>query len=64
MSADLEKVKKGLERAGFKISDSGISRIAKNKIEVGEEEKQKILNFLTNLEDMDDVQKVYSNIAI
>lgn len=62
--SDLGKVKEGLEKAGYKITDATISRKPKSKIEVGREEKEKILNFLSLLEEMDDVQKVYSNIAI
>jgi YebC/PmpR family DNA-binding regulatory protein len=61
---DLAKVREGLEKSGFKLNEASISRKPKNKVEVGDVEKEKILGFLSNLEDMDDVQKVYSNIAV
>lgn len=62
--SDLTKIKEGLTAAGFEITDAQMSRKPTNKVEVGEEEKEKIFNFLSALEDMDDVQKVYSNIAL
>jgi len=62
--SDLSKIQQGLEKSGFKISESNISRKPNTKVKVGEEEKDKIINFLSSLEDMDDVQKVYSNIAL
>lgn len=61
---ELDKVKKELENEGLKVTDATISRKPKNKINIDGEEKEKIINFLSNLEDMEDVQKVYSNIQI
>ena len=61
---DLSKIKDGLEKSEFKIIEASISRRPNTKIKVGEGEKDKILNFLSSLEDMEDVQKVYSNIAL
>lgn len=61
---DLAKVKDGLENEGIRVKDAMISRKPKNEVSVGEEEKHKIITFLSNLEDMDDIQKVYSNIKI
>jgi YebC/PmpR family DNA-binding regulatory protein len=62
--ADLTKIKEGMVVAGFEVIDAQIARKPTNKVEVKEEEKEKILSFLSALEDMDDVQKVYSNIAL
>lgn len=62
--SDLTKIKDGLSQAGFEIVSAEISRKPTNKIELGEEEKEKILNFLSSIEDLEDVQKVYSNIAM
>ena len=59
----LSKIKDGLAGAGFQVVSSEISLKPKNKVEVVEELKDKIVNFLSALEDMDDVQKVYSNIS-
>jgi YebC/PmpR family DNA-binding regulatory protein len=62
--ADLNTVKEGLSGLGFDISGAEISRKPVNKVNVDGEMKEKILGFLSALEDMDDVQKVYSNISI
>ena len=61
---DLAKVKDALAKEGFEIIEAQIYRKPTNKVEIEGEKKEKILNFLLNLEEMDDVQKVYSNIAV
>jgi YebC/PmpR family DNA-binding regulatory protein len=61
---DLAKVKEGLEKEGIKVTDATISRKPKNTVDIEGDEKQKILNFLSSLEEMEDVQKVYSNIKV
>lgn len=61
---DLSAVKQGLLSQGFEVVDAQISRKPINKVEVDGEMKDKILNFLSALEDMDDIQKVYSNISL
>lgn len=61
---DLSLVKEGLSSQGFEITGAEISRKPTNQVEVDGEMKERILNFLSALEDMDDVQKVYSNIAL
>lgn len=62
--SDLARIKEELSKLGFEITGAEISRKPKNTVNVGEEEKEKIINFLSALEDMDDVQKVYSNISL
>lgn len=62
--ADLNIVKEGLKNNGFEIISADLSRKPSNSITVDGEAKEKIFNFLSALEDMDDVQKVYSNISL
>lgn len=63
-SRDLDKVKKGVESQGFKVESVAIEWIAKNFVEVdNNEHEEKILKLLEMLEDMDDVQNVYVNMA-
>lgn len=62
--SDLTKIKDGLSGEGFEVVSAELSRKPVSEIEVGEAEKDKILTFLATLEEMDDVQKVYSNIAL
>lgn len=60
----LSAVKEGLSSQGFQIISAEISRKPFSTINVSEEEKGKIIDFLSTLESIDDVQKVYSNISI
>ena len=60
----LSKIKDGLIAAELEVTNAEISRKPKNTIDVALEEKEKIINFLSSLESMDDVQKVYSNISL
>lgn len=61
---DLTRVKEGLSSQGFEISGAEISRKPMSKLEVDSADKDRIISFLSALESMDDVQKVYSNIAL
>ena len=61
---DLDSVKKGAETAGLKVEDASIEWVPKNTIELEDEEKEeKVYKFLDALEELDDVQSVYANIA-
>jgi YebC/PmpR family DNA-binding regulatory protein len=63
--SDLGKIREGLKSAGLDITSAQISRKPKNTVSVEDEVlKEKILSFLSALEEMDDVQKVYSNISV
>lgn len=62
--SDLAKIKEGLSSQGLSVTGAEISRKPKNTVEVGDEQKEKIVNFLSALEDMDDIQKVYSNVSL
>lgn len=60
----LSKIKDGLMAAEFEVKSFEISLKPKNKVEVSGELKDKIVNFLSTLEDIPNVQKVYSNVSI
>lgn len=62
--SDLSKIKESLSQLGFEITSADISRKPKSTMKVEGEEMDKIINFLSLLESMDDVQKVYSNLEI
>ena len=62
--SSLPKIKDALISQGFKILSAEISRKPMSSIEISKDEKDKIINFLSALESIDEVQKVYSNIAI
>ena len=55
----------GLAKAGVTVEASKITRIAKNTVDVSDEdEARKILNLMERLDDHDDVQSVSSNFNI
>jgi transcriptional/translational regulatory protein YebC/TACO1 len=59
---DLSIVKKGLEDSGIVIEDAGLVYRPMSRIEVDDESGEKLMALIEKLEDMDDVQKVYTNL--
>jgi YebC/PmpR family DNA-binding regulatory protein len=62
--ADLENVKRALEVAGLKFTDAHLAWVPKNTLEVDGKQAEQIVHLLEGLEDLDDVQKVYSNFDV
>lgn len=61
---DFIKVKEALEELGVKeFITSEVTFVASNLIELDEEQTEKVQNLIDTLEDIDDVQNVYSNLA-
>ena len=61
---DLESVKKGVRELGVKVESADIEWVAKNKITLEKtEQAEKVYKFLELLEELDDVQNVYANLA-
>lgn len=61
---DLDSVKKAAESAGVKIEHAQIEWIAKSTLELNNEElEEQVFKMLEALEDLDDVQNVYTNLA-
>ena len=58
---DFATVKQAMERAGLKADESEITMRAENNIPVGGETAVSVAKLLDWLEDLDDVQNVYSN---
>jgi YebC/PmpR family DNA-binding regulatory protein len=59
---ELEMVKKGLEKNNIVVSNAELAMIPKNMVEVPDKAAIQTLKLLDKLEDLDDVQKVYSNV--
>jgi YebC/PmpR family DNA-binding regulatory protein len=59
-----ETVRKSLVDKGFNIENASLQWIAKNLIEVKGEDAEKVMKLIEALEDLDDVQNVYSNADI
>jgi len=61
---NFNKVKLNIEKKIKDFISSGIEWIPLNKVSLDQEKTKSILNFLTMLEDDDDVQHVYANLEI
>jgi YebC/PmpR family DNA-binding regulatory protein len=57
----LEAVRKTLESAGFEIENADFAMVPKTLIELDEKTAHQAMRLLEGLEDLEDVQRVYSN---
>lgn len=58
---DLYAVSEGLTQRGFAVASAQISMLPNNTVEVSGQDADKLMTLLEALEDLDDVQNVYSN---
>lgn len=56
---DLDAVSKFLTQAGWTVTQSEMSYIAKNAVEVSEDQRKEVAEFLNAVDDHDDVHRVY-----
>ncbi len=61
---DLGSVRDALIEAGYEIEDVELAMIPKMEVELPTDQAMKVMGLLERLEDLDDVQKVYSNLAM
>jgi YebC/PmpR family DNA-binding regulatory protein len=59
-SKDLDGASKFLSSNGWNVTMSELSYLAKNFIELGEEQRKEVVDFLNDLDDNDDVHRVYA----
>jgi len=57
-------VRDALENAGFELASSTMTMVASTEVELDLEAAQTLLRLIEHLEDLDDVQNVYSNASI
>jgi YebC/PmpR family DNA-binding regulatory protein len=57
-------VQERLRQAGIQVEQAELAMIARNTVDVGGADAQKLLKLLDALDDLDDVQKVHSNADI
>jgi YebC/PmpR family DNA-binding regulatory protein len=57
-------VRQALEDLGLGFEAAELSMIPKNTLQLSEDETLKVMSVITALEDLDDVQQVYSNLEI
>ena len=61
---DVGAVKAALDEAGLESLDSEVTMIASTTVQVDADGAEKIMGLIDALEDLDDVQNVYSNVEI
>ncbi len=59
----LDEVKNAVTKAGLKVSEAELEWIPKNTVSLSEEDEEKAVNFLQMVEELEDVQNVYTNLA-
>lgn len=59
----LEDVKKAMTTLGLKVEHAEIEYVAKNPVTPSPEDEEKVYDFLQSLDDLDDIQNVYSNVG-
>lgn len=57
---DLDAVSKFLQKAGWNVTTSELSYIPKNKVELDEAKKKEVSDFLNEIDDNDDVHRIYA----
>ena len=60
----LAAVRDALDGAGFEIDSADLTQIPKTTMQLAEEDAKKVLGLIDSLEELDDVQDVYSNFDI
>ena len=58
---EFQKVKDALEAAGLTIEAAEIARIPQNAVGLSGDDARRMVTLIDLLEDLDDVQKVYTN---
>ncbi len=61
---DLHTVSSALSKAGLKVEDAELSYVPKNEIELGPKETVQVMGLIETLEELDDIQQVYSGLSI
>lgn len=63
-AADLQMVRQAFEDARYKFENAELTMIPKTYVALSPADTLQIMNLIENLEDLDDVAKVYSNLDI
>jgi YebC/PmpR family DNA-binding regulatory protein len=62
--SDLKSVSQALKSAGIAVESAELSMIPKTMMQLGEKETFQVMGIIEELEDLDDVQQVFSNLDI
>ena len=63
-ATELHAVSTALSEAGLELSEAQLSQIPKNEIELGQKDTLQVMGIIDALEELDDVQQVYSGLKI
>jgi YebC/PmpR family DNA-binding regulatory protein len=63
-ASDLAAVRDSLTEAGITVDEAELILSPQIEIELSVQDAMKVMNLIENLDDLDDVQKVYSNLAL
>jgi transcriptional/translational regulatory protein YebC/TACO1 len=58
------QVRDSLEQAGYSFISAEVAMIPQNYVNLNEEQSEQVISLIDKLEDHDDVQNVYHNLAI
>ncbi|MFA5211229.1 MAG: YebC/PmpR family DNA-binding transcriptional regulator [Patescibacteria group bacterium] len=58
---NFQKMLETVEKNNIEMIDSGLEWVAKEKIDLSDEDSEKLANFVEKMEDLDDVKAVYTN---
>ena len=61
---NLQSVREGLMKAKLNVKSAELSRLPKVPMTLGEADTEQVMNVIEALEDLDDVQRVYSNLEV
>lgn len=61
---DLERVREGLEKKGIEIESTSLDWVEKKELEVPEKAREDCKKLFEALDELDDVQEIYSNLKI
>ena len=63
-ATDLHAVSTALSDSGLDISEAELSQIPQNEIELDQKETLQVMGIIETLEELDDVQRVFSGLSI
>ena len=63
-ASDLAAVRDSLTEAGIEVDEAELTMSPQTEIELSVQDAIKVMNLIENLEELDDVQKVHSNLAL
>lgn len=61
---DFQRVKDSLEKAGYAVAEAQLGMIPEQMVSVASEQAKAVIAIIEQLEELDDIQKVYSNADI